>query len=163
MYIKFLKIDIEGFQAIKQATLSLDKQGVVQVQGINKYEQNANSNGSGKSSCFEAILWALFGKTSVGISDPSCRYLTSGCCVSLDFVIDKTTYNIKRFVKYGKEGSGLRFLVNDEDKTCRNKTDTDKLIKDTLPFTIDTFLSIFFLSQGFNSRLSILTPSGRNA
>lgn len=161
MYISFNNVNIEGFQAIETASLELDNQGIVKVFGINNYEDNADSNGSGKSSCFEAIMWALFGKTSVGISDPMNRYYDNGCMVELNFEIDKSEYKIIRSVKHHKYNTGVKFFANGNEISYRNKTDTDKAIKEILPFDSDVFLSIVFLSQGFNSRLSALTPSGR--
>ena len=49
MYLKFNKIEIEGFQSIGKASVSLSDNGIVAVKGINNYENNTNSNGSGKS------------------------------------------------------------------------------------------------------------------
>ena len=161
MYIQFKSIKISGFQAIKSATIDFDNQGIVLVKGINNYEDNANSNGSGKSSCFESICWALFGKTSNGITNVSNRNLNNGCLVILDYNIDNNAYKIIRSIKDKEHGTGVKFYCNDNEITCKNKSDTDKLIKDNFPFDIDIFLTTIFLSQGFNLRLGTLTPLGR--
>ena len=161
MYIQFKSVNIKGFQAIKSATIDFDNQGIVLVKGINNYEDNANSNGSGKSSCFESICWALFGKTSNGITNVSNRNLDNGCLVILEYNIDNNAYKIIRSNKDKEYGTGVRFYCNDNEITCKNKSDTDKLIKDNFPFDIDIFLTTIFLSQGFNLRLGTQTPSGR--
>ena len=161
MYIQFKSVNIKGFQAIKSASIDFDNQGIVLVKGINNYEDNANSNGSGKSSCFESICWALFGKTSNGITNVSNRNLDNGCLVILEYNIDNNAYKIIRSIKDKEYGTGVRFYCNDNEITCKNKSDTDKLIKDNFPFDIDIFLTTIFLSQGFNLRLGTLTPSGR--
>lgn len=155
MRIDFNKVKIKNFQSILSGEIILDNQGIVLVKGINKYENNADSNGSGKSSCFESILWALFGKTSNSITDPTNRNSGGICEVELDFNIDNNNYKIIRQPKI------LNLYHNGNDISCRTKTDTDKLIKDILVLNQDTFLSTVFLSQGFGSRLSILAPSGR--
>ena len=67
MYLKFLRVDASGFQSLERAKVDLCNRGVVLVRGENQWEENSKSNGSGKSSIFEAILWALYGKTSSGI------------------------------------------------------------------------------------------------
>ena len=87
MNIKFTSIELSGFRSIDQAKISLDNQGIVIVKGINEYEDNATSNGSGKSSIFESIRWCIYGKTSSGISNPKNRYTNSGCLVKLSINI----------------------------------------------------------------------------
>lgn len=162
MNISFKNIEIYGFQSIKEANINLSSQGIVIVKGINNYEGNASSNGSGKSSVFEAILFAIYGKTSNGITDPTNRYLNNGCCVKLDFSVDKMDYTIIRSVKHSKYKTGLILLEAGNDISGRNKTDTEKMIKnDILKLDMDIFLSTVFLSQGFSGRISSLTPSGR--
>lgn len=162
MYIKFKSISIENFQSIKTAFIELSNRGIVLIKGINNYEDNAKSNGSGKSSCIEAIYYALYGKTSSGITNPSNRYTKSGCMVKLVFYIDDQEYTIIRSNKHDKYKTSLVLYKGEKDISGRNKSDTDKLIKsDIFPISQDIFLSSIFLSQGFSNRLSNLTPSGR--
>lgn len=160
MYLKFLRIDASGFQSLERAKVDLCNRGVVLVRGENQWEENSKSNGSGKSSIFEAILWALYGKTSSGISNAENRYLGGRCRVKLEFLLDDIHYVVKREVSNGK--SSVVLLKDGEDVSGRNKTDTDKMILDQLlGFGPDIFCSTIFLAQGFGSRLSALTPSGR--
>lgn len=161
MYIKFESIKIKNFQAIKYAELELDEQGIVLVKGINDHEDNAKSNGSGKSSLFESIVWCIYGKTSNGISDVKNRYAPDGCYVILDFKIDNNSYQIIRSVKDKDYGTGVKLFHNGADITSKNKVDTEKQIKSVIVFDVDVFLSTVYLSQGFNSRIGILSPSGR--
>lgn len=162
MYIKFKTVTLAGFQSIGKATVELSNQGVVLIKGNNQYESYANSNGSGKSSIFESIFWAIYGRTSSGITDPTNRYTNNGCMVKLVFSIDNQEYTIIRSVKHKIYKTGLKLFKGSEDITARNKTDTEKIIKsDVIPFSQDIFLSTVFLSQGFSSRLSALQPSGR--
>lgn len=66
MNIKFESVDIENFRSIEKAEIKLENRGTVIVKGINEYEDKATSNGSGKSSIFEAIIFAIFEETSSG-------------------------------------------------------------------------------------------------
>lgn len=162
MNISFKSIELEGFQSIENALVDLSSQGVVLVKGINNYEGNASSNGSGKSSIFEGILYALYGRTSSGIIDPSNRYLNKGCLVKLDFSVDDRNYTVIRTIKNEKYGTKLILYRDLDDISGRNKTDTEKMIKnDILKIDMDVFLSTIFLSQGFSGKISSLTPSGR--
>ena len=70
MYIKFKHIYIENFMSIEQGSLELNNQGYVLINGINNNPTDAsNSNGSGKSSIIEAVVYALTGETIRGTKD----------------------------------------------------------------------------------------------
>ena len=163
MNVRFTKLSVEGFQSIgKETCFSLENQGITIIKGINEYDNKASSNGSGKSSLVEAINWCLFGKTSAGVTNVVNRYYDKGCNVIVWLSLDSEDYVIQRSLEHNKYKTGVKVLHNDEDLSCRNKTDTDKLIKETiLPFSQETFLSTIFLSQGFSGRLSSLSPTAR--
>ena len=55
MNIIFNSLEINDFQSIGHANIDLDNLGICVVKGINNYEDNTSSNGSGKSSIFEAL------------------------------------------------------------------------------------------------------------
>ena len=84
MNIQFKNIFIENFRSIEKAEVNLSQQGIVIVKGINEYEDKATSNGSGKSSIFEAIVFALFEETSNGDKDVANRILCMGYTVILN-------------------------------------------------------------------------------
>ena len=158
--VEFHSVSIKNFKSIGEANVSLSGQGIVKVLGINEYEANASSNGSGKSSIFMAIFWALYGKDPKGIANPSNRYTKGDCEVSVKFSVDLSNYQVTRRI-HGNSQSCLLF-INGEDNSARNRTDTDKMIKDDiLKMSSDIFLSLIYLSQGFDNRLSALSPSAR--
>jgi len=163
MYLKFNEVEIYGFQSIgEKSVINLSNRGVVLIKGINNYEMNATSNGSGKSSIFESILWCIYGKTSSGTADPSNKYFNNGCYVKVKFMVDGQNYTIIRSCSHSKFKTGLILYKDEEDISGRNKTDTDKIIRnDILKMSQEIFLSTIFLSQGFSSRISSLQPSGR--
>ena len=62
--MKINKVEIEGFLSIKDQTINFDDfKGLVNVVGLNKDTKPHSSNGAGKSSIIEAVVFALFGKT----------------------------------------------------------------------------------------------------
>lgn len=159
MNINFKKIDIENFRSIQNATVELANQGTVIVKGINEYEENALSNGSGKSSVFEAIIFALFDETSSGEKDVANRIINNGYSVNLYFSVDGDNYTISRYSKGTK--SNVVLYKNDVDISARNKTDTNKLIISILGITKSIFLDSVFLSQSVSTNLTSLTPTAR--
>lgn len=159
MNIKFKELDIEGFRSIDRISLKLSDQGIVIVKGINNYEDLASSNGSGKSSVFEAIIYALFEETSSGDRDIENRILGQGCSVVLKFSIDDVSYKI---IRQSKKGKGTVVLYrNDEDISARNKSDTNKLIVSILGINKAIFLDSIFLSQNAVTNLPSLSPTAR--
>lgn len=159
MNIKFKELDIEGFRSIDRISLKLSDQGIVIVKGINNYEDLASSNGSGKSSVFEAIIYALFEETSSGDRDIENRILGQGCSVVLKFSIDDVSYKI---IRQSKKGKGTVVLYrNDEDISARNKSDTNKLIISILGINKAIFLDSIFLSQNAVTNLPSLSPTAR--
>ena len=47
MRIEFKDLKIRNFKSIGEADIDLQSQGIVKVLGVNEYEDNAASNGSG--------------------------------------------------------------------------------------------------------------------
>lgn len=159
MNVRFLSIELNSFRSIDQAKISLDKQGTVIVKGINEYEDNATSNGSGKSSIFEGIIYALFEETSSGEKDVENRIIGNGFSVKLEFEIDGIQYII---VREGKNGKSTVYLYKDNiDISARTKTDTNKLIVSILGLSKSIFLDSIFLSQNAVTNLASLAPTAR--
>ncbi len=161
MNLYFKNISIHNFQSIGNAEVELNNTGIVYVKGENLYEEFTESNGSGKSSIFESILWCLFGKTSNGVSDVKNHYAEDGCYVELDLSIDNVDYKIIRAQKHKTYKDKVIITKNSEDISGRNKTDSNKLILELLDVDLDIFTSIVILSQGFSSKLTSLTPTNR--
>ena len=160
MDIRFKELDIENFRSIDKAHIVLENQGTVIVKGINEYEDNATSNGSGKSSIFEAIVFALFDETSSGEKDVANRIINNGFCINLKLEIDGIEYTIVRESKKGNK-SIVVLYKNDVDISARNKTDTNKLIQDLLGINKNIFLDSVFLSQSVSTNLASLSPTQR--
>ena len=159
MNIKFTSIELSGFRSIDQAKINLDNQGIVVVKGINEYEDNATSNGSGKSSIFEGIIYALFEETSSGEKDVENRILCNGFTVKLEFIIDNINYTIYR---EGKKGKTSVILYKDNvDISARTKSETNKLILSILGISKSIFLDTIFLSQNAVTNLASLQPTAR--
>lgn len=160
MNIRFNSIDIENFRSIERAFVELENQGTVIVKGVNEYEDKATSNGSGKSSVFEAIIFALFEETSSGEKDVANRIIDNGYSITLKFEVDNDKYIINRQCSKGGKTSVV-VNKNGLDISARNKTDTNKIILQILGINKAIFLDSVFLSQNANTNLASLTPTAR--
>lgn len=100
MNIVFNKVKLHNFMSFSDAEIDLDFPGFSLVMGINENtNDNAESNGSGKSSCFEAIVFALTGETIRGVKGKD--ILKQGekeGYVTLWFNIDNDEYEITRSI-----------------------------------------------------------------
>ena len=160
--LKFLNINIEGFQSIGKANIDFNNLGTCFIKGINNYDSKTKSNGSGKSSLLTSIYWAIYGRTPSGIgNDVVNKFYKNGCCVELKINIDDVIYVIRRTLNHVKYKSILTVIKDEEDISGRNKSDTDKIIQDLFKIDEDVFSQMIFLSQGFSNRFAVYSPKAR--
>lgn len=159
MRMKFKKIAIKNFMSYQEAELSLDRHGYILVRGTNNNPlDNAKSNGTGKSTLFSAISWALTGLTVGGGKEVANIYLEGTTSAELDFSVDDTDYKVIRT----KNPSNLKFYVNNEDKSGKGIRDTEKILSEYLPDVTHSLLnSVIILGQGLPQKFTSNTPSGR--
>lgn len=100
--MEILKLEINNFLTIGEATLGLDNKGLVLLRGENRDDPSASSNGSGKSSIPDAICWALYGETARGASGDSVvnKVAKKDCRVRITLRDGDTVYCITRYRKH---------------------------------------------------------------
>ena len=164
MNIVFHLVEIHNFKSFSDATIQLDNSGYVLVKGENNNTaDNAISNGAGKSSWSDAIVWALTGETSAGVSKNLVNiHTTDGMYVRLLFSVDNSNIEITRSKDHKKYGTNLLITVNGVDKSGKGIRESDNILKNLLPdITSDIIGSAIILGQGLPRRFSNNTPSGR--
>ena len=163
MVIKFNNIKLKNFMSFGKAEISLTNCGYTLVSGINQsFEDMAKSNGSGKSSIWEAVSWVLTGETIRGTKDVVNKFAEGGTRVDIEFEIDKTKYNLVRTKEDEDLGTNLKIYVNGQDKSGKGIRDSEKLLEQLLPdITAQLIGSVVILGQGLPQRFSNNTPSGR--
>lgn len=164
MLIRFNKVIIEGFQSIGYAEIDLSNRGYTLVNGVNKcIDDNAQSNGAGKSSIVNSICFGLVGETPNGVSKNLVNINTdTGLLVELDFEVDSTPYKIIRTKDHNKYGTSVKLFVNGVDKSGKGIRDTEALIKEYFPdLTSELIGSVIIIGQGMPQRFTGNTPSGR--
>lgn len=164
MRLKFKHLIIENFLSFGYAELDLNDRGYTLIKGVNNNpNDNATSNGSGKSSVMEAITWALTSETIRGVSKNLVNIHTEGGAkVELDFDLDGNSYKICRYKDHKEFGNNLRFFVNGEEKSGKGIRDSEKLLAEYLPGLDSQLLgSAIILGQGMPNHFMNNTPSGR--
>ena len=162
MTLIFKKIRLKNFFSFEDETFYFDDFGFTLIRGQNKNgKDGALSNGSGKSTIFNGICFALTGETAQGISsnvenifgDPN------NCFVELTFSVDEDEYVITR---YKTPRPDLKIIINGEDKSGKGIRDSSKLLSGYLPdITEEMIGGIIILGQGLPQRFSNNNPAGR--
>lgn len=163
MKLNFKRVKLENFLSIGQADIDLQDRGFTLIKGINNNPVDlAKSNGSGKSSITEAIIWALTGETVRGIKDVVNMFTEGGTAVELQFDVDNDEYTIIRYKEHKKFKSDLKIFVNGQDKSGKGIRDSQKLLESYLPdLTASLLGSVVVLGQGLPQRFTNNTPVGR--
>lgn len=164
MNIKFKNINIENFLSIGEASIDFSNNGYTLVKGINNSKDDlATSNGSGKSSLFEAICWCLTGETIRGIkSDISNINTDGGAYVELNLEVSGDVWRIIRTKDHKQYKTNLKLFKNGLDISGKGIRDTAKILSDNLPDLTSSLIgSVIILGQGLPQRFSNNTPSGR--
>lgn len=163
MKINFKKLNIQNFLSIGYGEITLENKGYTLIEGINNnVNDNATSNGSGKSSIFNALCFALTGETIQGISSNLKNIYNEGDMrVELNFSIDNDNYKIIR----GRDNKDKPFLylyINDENKSGKTLRESEEQLKKYLPFMTSELLGeVIIVGQGMPHKFSNNTPSGR--
>ena len=163
MRINFKHIILHNFMSFGHSELSIYDDGFIRVSGENQsITDMAMSNGSGKSSLWESIVWALTGETIRGTKQVSNLYGDDGTYVSIDFTIDSTQYTIIRSKDHQKYKTSLQIFIDGKDCSGKGIRDSEKLLAQYLPdITASLLGSVIILGQGLPNRFTNNSPSGR--
>lgn len=162
MILTFKKIKLHNFFSFKDVELDLNDMGYTLVSGRNYCKlDSAYSNGSGKSSIFNGICFALTGETVQGISNGVENIFSdpNDCWVELTFYADSDEFILKRFKTPRPD---LKIYINGEDKSGKGIRESAKLLTTYLPdMTSELVNSVIILGQGLPNRFSNNNPAGR--
>ena len=102
--MKLNKLVIQNFLSVQDATLYLADKGLVSIEGQNLDKTGSDSNGSGKSSIINAILWCLYGVygKDEAADDVVNSKAGKNCAVHTTWQDGDKRYVIARFRKHSK-------------------------------------------------------------
>lgn len=156
-----LELHIQNFISFGPVQkVKLAGQGLVLIEGENKDDDTVESNGSGKSTIFEALLWCLFGKTLRGLSADAVVSKKKGkdCRVTLLMQTeDGTACSVMRTRRDSEHKNYLRLLVGDKDMTCSDSSATQEEINKLLGTTYETFVNSVVFGQGVMKHFASMT------
>lgn len=162
MNIEFNKISIYNFMSIGSSEIKLKDNGYTLVTGTNNSNDGAISNGSGKSSIFEAIIWCLCGETLRGSKNVVNINGDDGTLVVLEFNFDDKVYTVLRSKEHSRYKTTLQITVDGKDISGKGIRDSEKILREILPDLTSSFIgSVIILGQGMPLKFSNNTPSGR--
>ena len=139
----FKKITIENFKSISKATLNLDNQGLVLIEGRNETNNTFQSNGSGKSSLLEAITYALYDTTPSGVTADKVvnKNVGKNTKVELSIEINNLPYTITRYRKHSKFKNTVKLYQGELNLTGKSVKDTNEKILKLFGIDYTTYLN----------------------
>ncbi|WP_421077578.1 AAA family ATPase [Methanothermococcus sp. Ax23] len=140
-------IDIKNFRSHKNTKISFNK-GITTIIG---------QNGSGKSSIFEAMNYALYARGSARIEDLKKRG-TNQFLIELTFEIGGNEYKIVR--GRGRGSNVDRLYINDK-LYAEGNNEVNNKVREILGIDHEVFLNAIYIKQGEISNLINLKPAER--
>jgi len=149
----FKKIKIQNFFSFgpEVQELDLSQPGMYLITGINKIQ--SGSNGSGKSSIFDAISYALFGQVTKKVNIPQIvnEQIDQDCMVELEFEADGQLYIVERWKKQKKHYDKLLLYKDNKEEenllSDSNKGDTQNRINEIIKFNYKSFVNAVMMTQ----------------
>lgn len=148
----FGKLRINNFKTFlgeHELDLSSFADGLHFVKGSNRKEKRLGSNGSGKSSLWDAVTWCYFGKTPSGLRNPDVMPWGKKCKV---WVSSEVYYKDKLHV--------IRRSTNPNSLTLNGKDCGQEHVEAVLGLDFDVFTNTIILGQG-RPLFFDLTPTGK--
>ncbi|MEM6424067.1 MAG: SMC family ATPase [Cyanobacteria bacterium P01_D01_bin.128] len=149
------RLTLKNFLSYRSTTLDFSRLHVACVCG---------PNGAGKSSLLEAIAWAVWGQSRVGVEDDVVHLGMDEAQVDFTFEHQRRVYRIIR-TRRRSQSSALEFQVKTESGfralTQRGMRATQGLINQHLRLDYDTFVNSAYLRQGKADAFMLKRPSER--
>lgn len=146
--MRLRKLEIKDMFPFGHAKLNLFESDLALIIGDND-EAGKESNGSGKSSLFDSIAYALFGKIVRKVPvEHLVRFGQKQGKIVLSFELDGKVYRIRR---YRGANNALEFHVKEsdgiKDLTGKTVTQTQGIIEETIGMDFETFRAVAYFGQ----------------
>lgn len=161
--VVFKRVEMENFMAVKEASLDLDKRGLVLIEGKNKSNDSFTSNGASKTTLITSITYALYGKTEKGLKADEVvnRIEKKNTVVKLYFSVGEDNYRIERYRKHKTHKNKVLLFCNDKEITGSTNDVTDKHIQELFGIEFNTYVNAIMYGQGDIPMFSQATDKGK--
>ena len=145
----FNYVHAHNFLTIADAVVHLNARGLVAIEGVNKDDPSATSNGSGKSSIVDAICWCLYGTTARGEGGDDVVNTTVGkdCRVVVAIGDGPTGFSVTRFRKHHTGKNRLEVWQSGTDRTLGTEKETQALIVSMIGASYEVFVASVYAGQ----------------
>lgn len=145
MFLQYIKL--KNFKSYPDTEIGFD----LSFKGI---ELIVGENGSGKTTVFDAIIWCLYGRSSVNAAEIINRKNKKNCKVEVGFIINNQNYSVLRYREHDTHGNKLYLFKGKKDISMRTITDTENQIINLIGINYTAFTSsIVFTSELYTSFL----------
>lgn len=166
--MRIQQLTVRNFMSFgdEEQTVWLDGAGLVLVEGVNRDEPMAESNGAGKSALAEAIVWGLTGKTLRGLKGDEVIRADAGqdCQVRLSGERGGKEWEIHRTRKMGgttRRPSTSFYVDGAQQGALGDPDETQRRIDRFLGVTYDLLSNTMIFGQSEKWRFSELTDARR--
>lgn len=154
--IIFKTLHITAFKSIFDVTLDFNSlsKNFYSLEGINNTVEFASSNGTGKSTIFDALSYALYGSVSgiyVKKDDYKNKNSNLKTKIELEFDVKDKEHHSYKIIR---TLDTLQLFKDDEDISELTKTATDKKLQDILNLSKEDFYNFTYITQTGNSFLT---------
>lgn len=149
------EITIENFYSVENQVIQLDKySGLILVEGDNR--DAGGSNGAGKSIIFEAIIWALFGKTIRKSTEDAMVNIKNGKNCRVTLRLNGTT-----IVRRSRKPTKLELIQDGNPVTQANAAITQTTLEAILNLNYKVFMASIVFGQHSDMDFLGATPEDK--
>ncbi len=150
--MQIVRIVAENFMSFQHFNLLLKDRGLLCIEGENA--DMGGSNGSGKSSIFEALIWCLFGVTSRGIKAGEVvrrdqnNEPVGNTMVLVQIDLDGVNLLVARYRDHKKYGNKMMLVADGNELTMGGDKETQQRLQQMLQIDYASFISAVMFPQG---------------
>ncbi len=165
---RWVHLKLRNFGCYRNLDLPIPESGLVLLTGSNTADPGTKSNASGKSTIFEALLYALTGKIykygAKVVTDEVVSWgadsASAGTLVAATFVATSgESVSIVR--TFNKKASGVYILVDGAEVRGASKADTQRMITDMVGLDFEGLTAVVLRPQGALEDFASMTDAGR--
>lgn len=156
-------LELENFLSFEEARYQFPVPGsVILVQGENSDAAGFESNASGKSAFFEALIWVLTGTTPrLAYADDVVRHGALGCAVRYVFEQDGSLYRVERYRGDLKYHNNVFLFRDDVPVPSKSVEQTQQEINKLFGLSYESLLQTVLFMQGASSRFTSCSDGER--